>query len=260
MELHDNAFSPFSFKVRAVLYEKRAEFSKCERKRTADREALLRLNPRGEVPVLVDGDAVICDSKVICAYLEDRFPEPELIPKDPALRACCRYLELKSDTDIDACLFVLAIIKVTRPEIAKDSPAALERAAELLSHHYAFLEQELAGRDWFLGAFSLVDIALAPHLRAAAFLGHPPGPEHPGLLAWLTRIKQRPSLRQATREMAEAFAASQSGTDSLFNPQHLHWRNDRIEAALRCGLGPWLLSELEAGRAFLSPVGTTHSR
>jgi glutathione S-transferase len=254
MELHDNAFSPFAFKVRAALYEKRIEFTKRELKQTADREALLRLNPRGEVPVLVDGEAVICDSKVICAYLEDRFPEPELIPKDPALRARCRYLELKSDTDVDACVFVLAIVKVTRPEIASEVPEAPARAAELLLQHYAFLEHELAGRDWFLGAFSLVDIALAPHLRAAAFLGHPPGPEHPALSAWLGRVKQRPSLRQATREMAEAFAASQSGSESLFDSKHLHWRNDRIEAALRCGLGCWLLSELATGGAFLSPI------
>ena len=253
MELHDNAFSPYAFKVRAVLYEKRAEFKKCEIRQTADREALLRLNPRGEVPVLVDGDAVICDSKVICAYLEDRFPEPRLVPKDPVLRARCRYLELKSDTDIDACTFVLAIMKVTRPEVA-EAPEVLGRTIELLSCHYGFLEHELGGREWFLGAFSLVDIALAPHLRAAAFLGHPPGPEHPALSAWLSRIKQRPSVRQASREMAEAFARSQSGADTLFNPKHLHWRNDRIEAALRCGLGPWLLSELETGAAFLSPV------
>src|SRR5688572_6139383 len=109
MELHDNAFSPYAFKVRSVLYEKRAEFTKRELKQAADREALLRINPRGEVPVLVDGDAVICDSKVICAYLEDRFPEPALVPNDPVLRARCRYLELKSDTDVDACVFVLAI-------------------------------------------------------------------------------------------------------------------------------------------------------
>ena len=198
MQLHDNAFSPYAFKVRAVLYEKRAEFTKCEIERAADRESLLRLNPRGEVPVLVDGDAVLCDSKVICAYLEERFPEPELIPKEPVLRARCRYLELKSDTELDACVFVLAILKLTRPDALAASPEALTRATELLSRLYGVWERELAGRDWLLGAFSLVDIALAPHVRAAAFLGHPPGPEHPALSAWLTRVKQRPSLRQAT--------------------------------------------------------------
>jgi len=254
MQLHDNAFSPYAFKVRAVLYEKRAEFTKCEIERAADRESLLRLNPRGEVPVLVDGDAVLCDSKVICAYLEERFPEPELIPKEPVLRARCRYLELKSDTELDACVFVLAILKLTRPDALAASPEALTRATELLSRLYGVWERELAGRDWLLGAFSLVDIALAPHVRAAAFLGHPPGEAHPGLSAWLSRIKQRPSLRQATREMGEAFAKSQSAPDSMFDPARLHWRNDRIETAVRCGLGPWLLSELETGAAFLSSI------
>jgi glutathione S-transferase len=251
MQLHDNPFSPYAFKVRAVLYEKGADFEKCEVQRREQRERLLQLNPRGEVPALVDGNAVLCDSKVICAYLEERFPEPPLLPADPPARARVRWLELKSDTDVDAAIIVLGTLKMFRPEVAKDHPEALSRAEELLQKHFAFLERELAGRDWFAGSFSLADIALAPHLRAAAFMGY--APEPPGLAAWLERVSERPSVAQAVREMAAGFAESQK-PDSLFDPQHLHWRNDRIEALLRCGLGGWLLEELEAGRAFFSPL------
>ncbi len=42
--------------------------------------------------------------------------------------------------------------------------------------------------------------------------------------------------------------------DPFFSRGRVHWRNDRLEAAVRLGLGPWLLEELEAGRAFFSPV------
>ncbi len=251
LELHDNPFSPYAFKVRSVLYEKGIEFEQHELRHAADRERLLRLNPRGEVPVLVDGRDVIADSKVICAYLEERFPEPALVPTDAVSRARCRYLELKSDTDIDACLFVLALIKHTRRDVLQTVPEALLRCKELLASHYAFLERELAGRDWFLGRFSLVDIALTPHLRAAAFLGSPPGPERPALTAWLERGSQRPSLRRATRELAAAFAASQTDADPIFDARRLQWRSDRIEAAVRCGMGAWLLAELDRGSAFL---------
>jgi len=255
MQLYDNPFSPYAFKVRAALYEKGIAVEKNEIRRHEQRELLLRLNPRGEVPTLVDGDTVLSDSKVICAYLEDRFPEPALVPSDAVQRARCRYLELFSDNDVDACLFVLGIVKLTRPEIATAVPEALTRVVAVLNHHYAFLERELAGREWFVGAFSLADIALAPHVRGATFLGYPPGPEHPELAAWLDRLKQRQSLRQATREMAEGFAASQRDADPFFDTKRLHWRSDRIECAIRCGLGSWLLQELEADRAFLSPVG-----
>lgn len=253
MELYDHPFSPYAFKVRATLYEKDLPFEKREILRRADREALLRLNPRGEVPALVDGDAVICDSKVICAYLEDRFPDPALTPRDPVQRARCRQLELRSDTDVDACVLVLGILRLMRPELAEEVPGALPKAEEALRRHQAALERELAGREWFLGAFSLVDVALTPHLRTAAFMGYPPGPEHPALAAWLERGTRRPSLRQAMREFAEGYAASQQ-PDSVFDPKRLHWRNDRLEFAVRVGLGPWLLDELAADRAFLSPL------
>ena len=253
MELCDHPFSPYAFKVRAALYEKGIPHEKREIRTQRDREQLLRVNPRGEVPALVEAGAAISDSKVICAYLEDRFPDPPLHPRDPLLRARCRELELKSDNEIDPCVLVLGILELMRPELAKQVPDALPNTEAALRRHYAYLERELAGREWFLGDFSLVDIALTPHLRSAAFMGHPPGPEHPGLAAWLERGAKRPSLARAMREFAEGYAASQQ-PDSVFDPDRLHWRNDRLEFAFRVGLGPWLIEEFARGRAFLSPI------
>lgn len=254
MELHDNPFSPFSFKVRACLYEKDAKFEYREATSEAHRERLLALNPRGEVPALVVGDQVICDSKVICAYLEDRFPQPALLPADPAARARVRFLELKSDTDVDAAVIVLATLRIFRPEVGERFPEAVAAATDLLHRHLAYLDDALGDADWFGGEFSLADVALAPHLRSASFLGVAPGAGTPALAAWLERVSQRESIARALREMAAGFAKGQSDPDSLFDTQRLHWRNDRIEAAIRCGLGPWLVEEFEADRAFLSPV------
>jgi glutathione S-transferase len=253
MELYDHPFSPYAFKVRAALYEKQVPHQKHEIRVHADRAALLRVNPRGEVPALVVDGAVICDSKVICAYLEERFPDPPLYPRDPLLRARCRYLELKSDTEIDPALLVLSILKIVKPELARQVPDSLPTAEAALARHYAYLERELSGRDWFLGEFSVVDIALTPHLRSAAFMGYAPGPEHPALAAWLARGAQRPSLKRAMRELAEGFAASQQ-PDSVFDTGRMHWRDARIEFAVRVGLGPWLAEELAKDRAFLSPI------
>ena len=254
MELHDNPFSPFAFKVRAALYEKAIPFEKHEIRREHQRAELLRVNPRGEVPALVDGPHTLTDSKVICAYLEERFPEPALWPADPGQRARCRFLELKSDTDLDACAVVLGTLQIFRPELQTQFPAARARAVEILKGHYAYLEGELEGRGWFCGDFSLADIALAPHLLTAAFMKHPPGPDTPRLGDWLQRVRERPSVARATREMAEGFQSAVDGSDSMFDPRRLHWRNDRIECLLRVGLGGWLLEELEADRAFFSPI------
>jgi hypothetical protein len=67
-------------------------------------------------------------------------------------------------------------------------------------------------------------------------------------------MRTRPSIRQATREMARAFDEFRTDADPFFSRTHVHWRNDRVEAGVRAGLGPWLLGELDAGRAFFSPV------
>jgi glutathione S-transferase len=51
---------------------------------------LLQLNPYGKVPVLVDGDAVVYESAIINEYLEEKYPEVPLMPKDLLKRARVR--------------------------------------------------------------------------------------------------------------------------------------------------------------------------
>jgi glutathione S-transferase len=151
MKLWDNAASPYAFKVRATLYEKGIEFEKAELRYHSQRAELLRFNPRGEVPALVDGATVIYDSRVICDYLEDTHPAPALLPPDAAARARCRAIEAVSDTQLDACVYVLGLMKLFRPELADRFPQALARAVAALEKHWANLDRELDGKEWFVG-------------------------------------------------------------------------------------------------------------
>jgi len=57
-----------------------------------------RISPLRRIPVLVDGDVSICDSSVICAYLDDAYPERPLLPAGAADRAKARWLEEYADT------------------------------------------------------------------------------------------------------------------------------------------------------------------
>lgn len=54
------------------------------------RPEYLAINPKGVLPALVDGDAVVTESTLICEYLDDTFPEPRLIPADPLARTRMR--------------------------------------------------------------------------------------------------------------------------------------------------------------------------
>jgi glutathione S-transferase len=98
LRFYASSLSPFVRKVRITLYEKRIDFDAVEIERGAQRAELLRVNPRGEVPALVDGDVVVTGSSTICDYVEERFPAPPLLPAEPAARARCRTLERVADT------------------------------------------------------------------------------------------------------------------------------------------------------------------
>lgn len=254
MKLYDNAASPYAFKVRATLYEKGLDFEKHEIRHHGQRAELLRVSPRGEVPALEDDGTVLFDSRIICDYLEEKHPSPPLLPTDRARRARTRALELVSDTQIDACLFVIGLVKIFKSGLEAEYPEVMTQALATLEKHYANLDAELAGKDHLVGAFSRADVAVAPHMAAAAFLGYPAGEKFPRLAAWVARINARPSIQRATAEAMTAFQESQTDADPMFTPERIHWRNDRIECAIRVGLGPWLLNEITAGRAFFSPV------
>ena len=254
MKLWDNAASPYAFKVRAALYEKGIECEKAELRYHSQRAELLRFNPRGEVPALVDGAAVIYDSRVICDYLEETHPTPPLLPADPAARARCRTLETIADTQLDACLYVLGLMKLFRPELAEKAPQVLAKATATLERHYANFDRELDGKEYLLGPFTRADIAVAPHLAAAAFMGAPVPERYACLHHWVARMNGRASIQRATEEAMLAYQQSQSDPNPLFTSARIHWRSDRIEWAVRLGLGTWLLDEVAADRAFFSPV------
>ena len=100
MLLYEHPLSSYAQKVKIALREKGLDF-------TAETPANLgsgkaegqfaAASPRNEVPALIDGDTRIFDSTIILEYLEDKFPSPPLLPRDPAViasAAVCVRLEL----------------------------------------------------------------------------------------------------------------------------------------------------------------------
>src|SRR5437879_12842964 len=80
-----------------------------------------RINPKRQVPVLVDGDLEIFDSTQIFEYLETVRPEPLLWPADAKARARTRLLEIKSDE-----VYFPPIIRLMGLQATPDDPAAAE--------------------------------------------------------------------------------------------------------------------------------------
>src|SRR6266436_4132116 len=106
LTLYDDVFSPYARKVRIALYEKGVPF---ERVRAlhgdCNRTDFLHVNPRAEVPALIDDSFALYDSTIICEYIEERYPEQPLYPLDPRARAKCRLVEDLADTQLDAATY-----------------------------------------------------------------------------------------------------------------------------------------------------------
>jgi glutathione S-transferase len=249
LTLYDDVFSPYARKVRIALYEKGVPF---ERVRAlhgdCNRTDFLHVNPRAEVPALVDGDFSLYDSTIICEYLEDRHPEPPLYPRDPRRRAECRLIEDLADTQLDAATYAVAIVELGRHQ----SHAALHDAAHRdLGRLYDDLDSRLGRGPFFCGDYSVADIAIAPHLMAAAFLGFPLDPaKHPRLNGWMARVQDRPAIVRDNADVMETLQTLQAEGRPAFDPYRVQWRSDRLEWVIKNGFADWFAEEMRADRAF----------
>jgi len=191
---------PFSRKVRIVLGEKRLECELRIEKVWERRDGFLALNPRGQVPVLVeDNGHILADSRSISEYLDETVAEPALMGEDPHTRAEARRLTAWFDEKFHAEVTVnLVDEKITKRMLGLGEPqsAAVRAGNENIHVHLSYVEWLVERRSWLAGeTLTLADIAAAAHLSAVDYLGDVPWEDHPGAKDWYARIKSRPSFR-----------------------------------------------------------------
>jgi len=167
-----------------------------------DRSAVVELSGQELVPVLDADGEVVSDSTRILAWLEDRFPEPPLYPREPARRA-------EVDVFVDwfnrvwkrAPNELTDLLESGRPDVAR-----VEELGREITGSLDVFEALLDGRDFLLGEFGVADCAAFPFLRFAAYLedGDPYvfhqvlaerlalGADHLRVAAWLERMEARP--------------------------------------------------------------------
>lgn len=129
--LYDLLDSPFCLKARICLSLKQVPYERVTLTFSRLRE-LRRLNPLGKVPVLLAGERAIADSSQIARDLDEAFPRPGLLPKDPQQRAYCHLIEEWADESLS---FIIGAFKWLNPanreraysataELAAGMPAA----------------------------------------------------------------------------------------------------------------------------------------
>ncbi len=163
---------------------------------------VLRINPKRQVPVLVDGDVELFDSTQIFEYLEDRVPVPPLWPGGPADRARARQLEHMSDE-----VFFPHVIRLMGLQHDLQGEAAVAACAGC-ARFYEDMERRLAHGEFLAGAYSFADIAFYMAHVFADRKGAGMNQATPRLLAWRTRVGARAPVREVVGAMMR-FLASQ---------------------------------------------------
>src|SRR6185369_7659993 len=132
------------------------------------------LSPVRRIPVLRDAGVTVCDSTVICEYLEERWPQPALYPADIAARARARWLEEFADTRMgDVFIWRLFNEVAVKPfvwGIPTDAAVLEQTLREDIPQILDYLESEVPAAGFRFGAHvSVADIAIACFFRNAAF-------------------------------------------------------------------------------------------
>jgi glutathione S-transferase len=168
--------SPYVRKVLVFLHHKKIPYQIDPIVPFFGDERFSKLSPVRRIPVLIDDRVTLCDSSVICQYLEERQPEPSLFPRDIADRARARWLEEFADTRMgDVFIWKLFNQVVINPFVfgEKTDEAILKQAlTEDIPGVLDYLESQLPADGFVFGDFSIADIGIAAFFRNATFAGH----------------------------------------------------------------------------------------
>ena len=201
MKLYGAMASPFFRKCRIALEEKGLPYEMEQLVPVPKTPELLALHPMGKIPVLRDGERVIPDSSVICAYLERLRPTPAIYPPDAGDLATALFLEEYADTRIAETLGPILFERFIRPQVFQQTgdPARAAEFAARLPEVFDYLESQLPdGRDTVLPRFGIADIALGAQLQGLGLVGEEiDAGRWPRLAGYRRALEARPSFKTA---------------------------------------------------------------
>ncbi len=177
MKLYTFFRSSASYRVRIALNLKRLDYEQVPihlRRGGGEQfsEAYKAVHPQGLVPALEDGGRILTQSLAIIEYLDERYPDPPLLPKNPADRALVRSMALAVACEIHP-LQNLRVLKYLRNELKQPEAETNRWAAHWIDLGFAALEQMVSadGKFCFGNRPTLADICLVPQLYNARRFG-----------------------------------------------------------------------------------------
>ena len=203
LTLYYHPLSSFCWKVLIALYETEAAFAPhlVDLGNAEARAAFLALWPIGKFPVLRDETrkSTVPESTIIIEYLAQHYPgRIALVPGDPDKARQARLQDRFYDLYLHMPMQQVVGDRL-RPAGREDS-YGVEKAKKQMRTSLDLIDADMAEKDWAMGeAFTLVDCAASPALFYADKVV-PFGDSHPNAMAYLERLKQRPSFARVLRE------------------------------------------------------------
>lgn len=127
------------------------------------------LNPQGLLPLLVDGENRIAQSLAILEYLEECYPQPALLPRDPGVRGQIRSMALHIACDIHP-LNNLRVLQYLSTELGVEAAAKDAWYRHWVQTGLAAVEQQLQQQPWALSLGErpgLLEACLVPQVYNA---------------------------------------------------------------------------------------------
>jgi maleylacetoacetate isomerase len=193
--------SSASYRVRIALALKRidCEIRPVDLRSGAHRSPdYLRLNPQGLVPCLIDGDAVIGQSLAILEYLEEGYPEPALLPTQPAARAKVRAAAQVIVADIHP-INNLRVLTYLITELGQSQHVVDDWITHWIDAGFQSLEVIAKAPYLFGETVTMADLCLVPQIYNARRFGVDLTP-YPRLLAIEGNLMALPAFDRARPE------------------------------------------------------------
>ncbi|MEQ1931417.1 MAG: glutathione S-transferase family protein [Parvularculaceae bacterium] len=201
LQIYGHPFAAFYWKALIALYERDVpfEFMMVDPEHPENLEAVRRLAPTGQFPVLVDGDRTVIESAAIIEYLDLHFGDaPPMAPADPRAAIEARQMDGVFDDYVmgPVSRMVFAVLR----EEGKRDPFVEAEVQAALDKSYLWLDRWMTGRIWAANdVFGIADCAAAPALFYAHW-AFPIPASHEALRSYRTRLLARPSIARVVDE------------------------------------------------------------
>ena len=215
-----HSISPQSRKIRLIMAEKKMLFVLKEEEPWSISQDIIKINPSGELPVLIFDGNVISGNYAITEYLEESSPQYKLLPEDLKERAKTReimnWFDTKFYNEVYKYIVTEKIIKRFQSKEAPNSKI-LKAGLNNLKYHMQYIDY-LADRNNYIASntLSLADLTVAAHISIIDYLGDISWNDYKNAKLWYAKVKSRPSFKDILKDNIKGIHPSANYTNLDF--------------------------------------------